>query len=115
MVSSGWSAIIRIASSAGLRSATATASVVSSVCSVIVLLRQGHVVGRVDRRTLELVDLEVSVVVAGPPHRQVAQGRDLVEGDGALAVELQQRQEAGHPGEGVGRVAAEGAEGQRAG
>ena len=56
----------------------------------------------------------LGVRAAGPADGELAERGDLVEGDGALAEQLEQRQEPRHRGQGVRRVAAQRPEGHRA-
>src|SRR5690606_19013857 len=114
--STGSSTIMRIASSAGCRSSGETAGVVVSSVSVIVVSRRvGARRGLVLTRGLvELVaDVDVALVAAGPADRELAQRHGLVEGQHALAEQLEQRQEARDLGLGVRGVPGDRPEGQR--
>ena len=66
------------------------------------------------RWDVELVgDGQLALARPRPAYGQLAQGGDLLERDGALAEQLQQRQEARDGGHPVRRVAGQGAEGER--
>src|SRR5690348_18370638 len=84
-------------SDSGLSSRASRSGLVVSV--ILGALRLGMGVLERQRGAVELVvDLDLGVLVTGPPDGEFAQRRHLVEPDHALAEQLQQCQEPRHPG-----------------